>query len=216
MNDYYKKRAPYYDRVYEYPERADDIAFLKSTLPPRFSNIDVLEVAAGTGYWTQFICRTARSVLATDIAQEPLDELASRNLPITVQTKIVDAYELASLERKFDGAFIGLLLSHIPQEKVELFFRSLHSVLHPGAKVVLIDNTKAQCQRLPITRTDEAGNSYQNRELDDGSIHEVVKNFPGKEDLTGYVKCAAVHSEYVELEHFWLFAYEYCGGHQFD
>jgi len=216
MKNYYRERAPYYDRVYDYPERADDIALLKSTIPAKFLNSDVLEVAAGTGYWTQYIAKTAHSVLATDIVQEPLDELSKRNLPDTVQIKIVDAFELASLERKFDGAFVGLWLSHVPIEKAELFFKSLHSVLRPGAKVVLIDNTKAQCQKHPITRTDEAGNTYQNRKLDDGSVHEVLKNFPGRDELAGYVNCAATISEYVELEHFWLFEYEYNAGHQVD
>ena len=214
MKDYYRDRAPYYDRVYDYPERADDIAFLKSTIPPRFSNIDVLEVAAGTGFWTQFISTTARNIVATDVVQEPLQELSKRDLPDTVQTRIVDAYHLASLEQKFGGAFIGLWLSHVPIERMELFFRSLHSVLRPGASVVLIDNTKAQCQTYPITRTDKIGNTYQDRVLDDGSVHEVLKNFPGKDQLMGSVAREAIHPEYVQLEHFWLFEYEYSPAHQ--
>ena len=208
MEDYYRERAPYYDRVYLYPERANDIAFLKSYIPPKFADLDILEVAAGTGFWTQFIAETVSSVLATDIAQEPLNELSRRELPETVQTKIADAFELPSLNREFDGAFIGLWLSHVPIEKVGVFLRSLHSVLRPGAKVILIDNTNAQCQRLPIARTDEIGNTYQNRELDDGSVHEVLKNFPRKEDLLEYVSNIADLPKYQELEHFWLFEYE--------
>jgi hypothetical protein len=30
----------------------------------------------------------------------------------------------------------------------------------------------------PISRRDADGNTYQRRTLDDGSVHEVLKNFP--------------------------------------
>lgn len=208
MKQYYRERAPYYDRVYDYPERAADIARLKKQIPSLFMGLDIVEVAAGTGFWTQFIARSARSILATDLVQEPLNELIKRDLP-SVTSLTVDAFELENLDRKFDGAFVGLWLSHVQIEKAECFFRSLHSVLKPGAKVAILDNTKAQCETFPIVRTDEWGNTYQSRELDDGSTHEVLKNFPSEEELREYVSLFGDRPKFIELEHFWLLEYEY-------
>jgi len=64
MKEYYQKRAPVYDRVYAYPERQADLRFLEEYIPEQFSGLDVLEIAAGTGYWTQYIAGQAQSILA--------------------------------------------------------------------------------------------------------------------------------------------------------
>jgi hypothetical protein len=58
---------------------------------------------------------------------------------------------------------------------------TLHARLQPGARVVLLDNSFVQTSSTPISRRDEAGNTYQLRTLDDGSVHEVLKNFPTPE-----------------------------------
>ena len=59
LKRYYKDRAPIYDRVYAYPERQDDLRFLEGYISAQFAGLDILEVAAGTGYWTAFLSRTS-------------------------------------------------------------------------------------------------------------------------------------------------------------
>ena len=80
MRAYYKERAPIYDRVYKYPERQTDLRFIEEYIPKQFSGLKVLEIAAGTGYWTQFLTTEASSILATDATKEALEELAKRKL----------------------------------------------------------------------------------------------------------------------------------------
>jgi ubiquinone/menaquinone biosynthesis C-methylase UbiE len=50
MRAYYAQRAPYYDAVYDKPERVSELQFLKSFLPQKFTGRNLLEVACGTGY----------------------------------------------------------------------------------------------------------------------------------------------------------------------
>ena len=208
MENYYKQRAPIYDQVYLYPERENDINFLKAQLPSKFSGLDVIEVAAGTGYWTQFICRTAKSILATDAVQEPLNDLKRRALPKSVTIAKADAYALREIKPKFNGAFAGLWLSHVPKQKIHSFITGLHLLLESGSKVIFIDNAKTQCERLPITREDDLGNTYQQRELEGGSSYEVLKNFPAEAELKSYVADFANNINFIELEHFWLLEYK--------
>lgn len=210
MASYYRERAPVYDRVYQYPERQGDLRFLESHIPEALRGRRVLEVAAGTGYWTQCLSQTAKSVMATDREAAQLDLLSIRTLKSPVETRILDAYHLDRLVdegRSFSGAFAGLWLSHVPRQRLNEFFCSLHQCLRPGAVVVLLDNSPAQCVQWPLTQADEQGNTYQIRELDSGSTHRVLKNFPALDELKRVIAPFGEFQNYISLENFWLFQY---------
>jgi demethylmenaquinone methyltransferase/2-methoxy-6-polyprenyl-1,4-benzoquinol methylase len=207
MKEYYQKRAPVYDRVYAYSERQADLRFLEEYIPEQLSGLDVLEIAAGTGYWTQYISRQAQSILATDVSVEVIQQLLNRNLPTNVTTMVTDAYALENITQSFGGAFAGLWLSHVPRQRLRGFVRGLHRHLKPGSVAVYIDNSAVQCQRLPITDRDEFGNTYQQRVLDSGISYRVLKNFPTRQELLELVNGLAGDTHYIELENFWLFKY---------
>ncbi len=209
MRDYYRVRAPVYDRVYAYPERQADLDYLKSVLPPLLVGRNLLEVAAGTGYWTAQLAGAAQRVTATDVTPETIALIQERGLPATVTTQVADAYRLADLGHRFNAAFAGLWLSHVPIARRAEFFRSLHGALEDGAPVVLIDNSVAQCERMPIAYTDSEGNTYQDRETDDGGMHRVLKNFPDDASLAALVADTAEEVYFEALEHFWMFRYRY-------
>src|SRR3954468_6957863 len=70
LPEYYARRAKEYERIYHKPERQEDLAKLKELLPRTFARERVLEIACGTGYWTEVLAGTASSVTATDINEE--------------------------------------------------------------------------------------------------------------------------------------------------
>jgi SAM-dependent methyltransferase len=72
MQSYYAARAPEYDSVYRKLERQPDLRSIEGWLPPRFTGETVLEIACGTGYWTQFIAPSAARIVAVDLAPETL------------------------------------------------------------------------------------------------------------------------------------------------
>lgn len=208
MQAYYAARAPYYDAVYLKPERAADIAFLRTHLAERLGGRELLEVACGTGFWTQTLAPVAQRLVATDYTAEPLAFARLRPGTEAVQFEQADAYALPHALGRFDAAFAGLWFSHVPMEARGAFLASLHARLRPGARVLWIDNHERQCQDFPIAETDAAGNTYQHRALRDGSIHRVLKNFPGETELRALVAGQARHMRYERLDNFWLFEYE--------
>ncbi len=208
MKAYYKERAPIYDKVYAYPERQEDLRFLEAYIPKQLAGLDVLEIAAGTGYWTQFIARSAKSILATDATIEALTQINHRPINKPVPIQVMDAYAVETLPGGYDGVFSGLWLSHVPKQKLRKFLSSLNQITQPGATVLFIDNSTAQCVRLPIAYTDEKGNKYQDRTLDDGKTHRVLKNFPTENELLEASRGLGVARKYKALEHFWLFQYK--------
>ncbi|TCO80610.1 demethylmenaquinone methyltransferase/2-methoxy-6-polyprenyl-1,4-benzoquinol methylase [Plasticicumulans lactativorans] len=208
MQAYYAARVPYYDAVYLKPERRRDIEFLAGHLPSRFAAREVIEVACGTGYWTQHLAPRVARMVATDGTAEPLAFARLRPGSAGVTYRQADAYALPPDLGLFDGAFAGLWFSHVPLAARTPFLVGLHRHLRPRARVILIDNNDIQLRDFPITETDADGNTYQHRTLRDGSVHRVLKNFPGERALRDLVAPFADAVDYRGLENFWLLEYE--------
>jgi demethylmenaquinone methyltransferase/2-methoxy-6-polyprenyl-1,4-benzoquinol methylase len=81
VDDYYARRAPEYDRIYERPERQADLHRIQAWLGPQFQGRRVLDVACGTGYWTPFIAARAESMWGIDAAEATLQIARGRALP---------------------------------------------------------------------------------------------------------------------------------------
>ena len=77
--DYYAKRANEYERIYQKPERQKDLANLRKLFRQAFAGHSVLEIACGTGYWTQVVAETAKSITATDINDDVLQIARAKN-----------------------------------------------------------------------------------------------------------------------------------------
>jgi demethylmenaquinone methyltransferase/2-methoxy-6-polyprenyl-1,4-benzoquinol methylase len=182
MQAYYARRAASYERVYHKPERQADLRAMEAWLGTRFVGRRVLEIACGTGWWTPHGARAALDWLATDINPETLAIARAKRMPPCVRFAGLDAYTLAGIEgERFDAAFAGCWWSHVPLVRLPAWIETLRSKLEPGAHLVVLDNSFVPDSSTPISRRDADGNTYQQRTLDDGSVHEVLKNFPSPE-----------------------------------
>ena len=209
LKHYYAARAREYERVYAKPERQADLKRIKALLPSLFTGRRVLEVACGTGYWTQFVAPVAHSIVAVDANRETLDIATEKSWPADrVDFKIADAYALPDELGMFDAAFAGFWWSHIPVRERARFFASLNRRLRAGATVVFLDNLYVEGSSTPISHRDDDGNSYQSRRLDDASEHVVLKNFPSEQQLVADVAGCWNSARYTALEYYWLFSYE--------
>ncbi len=206
--EYYAKRAKEYELIYDKPERQADLLELKKLLKAAFSNEDVLELACGTGYWTQSIAETASSILATDINQQVIDVAKAKIYPKNnVSFAIADSYSLANIQPIFTAGFGGFIWSHIPLEKLAQFLETLHSKIKTGGKIVFIDNTYVEGNSTPICQTDSSGNTYQRRLLKDGTGYLVLKNFPTQAQIRLLFSEKAVNIEFKQLQYFWYLMY---------
>ncbi len=208
MIEYYARRAAEYERVYSKPERQVDLQTLKEFLGGVFACERVLEIACGTGYWTQFMAKSATAILATDFNSDVID-LARQKVfgACRVHFTEADAYSLDTVSGDYTAGFHGFWWSHLPKNKMRLFLSAFHSKLPTGAKVVMIDNQYVNGSSSPISRHDADGNTYQLRRLDDGSEHEVLKNFPSDEDIISSLAGFATEIGVRRLHYFWIAEY---------
>ncbi len=208
MVQYYAERAAEYERIYQKPERQDDLRELRRFVESAFLGRDVFEVACGTGYWTGVVAGSAASVLATDINDEVL--AIARGKPIAPQRvsfRRAEAYSLQSGSQPCTGGLAAFWWSHIAKSRLREFLTSFHRVLAPGARVVFLDNVYVEGSSTPISRTDDAGNTYQLRTLNDGSAHEVLKNFPSEIELREAVRGIATNVRVEFLRYYWILSY---------
>ena len=99
LGDFYAERAFESDAVYREPQRQADLARLRQLLPALVTGKRVLEVAAGSGYWTQLLATTAAAITATDANAEMIAIAAQRDHgPAPVSLRTAGPYEAAAHE----------------------------------------------------------------------------------------------------------------------
>ena len=205
LEAYYAKRAREYERIYDKAERQEELAWLRERLPKLFEGRRVLEIACGTGYWTQFIAKKAVHVTACDI-NEPVLEIA-REKPIAkgrVTFAKADAFAPGDLCKGCDAAFAGFWWSHVRKSDLARWLAAVAKALEPGALVAMLDNRYVEGSSTPVSRRDAEGNTYQVRPLLSGETHEVLKNFPTAAELADAVRPFAAEAHLEETHYYWL------------
>ena len=208
LKAYYARRASEYEKIYDKPERQAELEWLRKRIPALFRGKAVLEIACGTGYWTQFLARSAKHVHASDI-NEPVLEIA-REKPVPAGRVTFfrgDALSLDGAPAGCDAAFAGFWWSHVKKADLARFVQALAKTLEPGSTVAILDNSYAEGSSTPISRTDAQGNTYQMRALANGEHYEVLKNFPSALDLAEAVRPVAREAHLESLAYYWLLVF---------
>jgi SAM-dependent methyltransferase len=200
---YYRERAAEYDKFYEISERQSDLARLRAWLAERARGRTILEVAAGTGYWTEAAASVAKAIIATDYNPETLAIAAKRPLGPNVTLLAADAYNLPEFTEPFDAGMAHLWWSHVEKRRQLEFLRHFAGHLQPEALVLMIDQIYVKGLSAPTSRQDEWGNLYSLRKLANGSSYEIMKNYPSDEELRDSFASVCDHISVMRLHHFW-------------
>jgi SAM-dependent methyltransferase len=174
--DYYRRRAPEYDEtsVGDVDAASRRFARLIERLAP---SGDVLEIACGTGLWTQHLIPRARTLTALDSSPEMI-ELARSRVGGGVDFLVADIFEWEP-PRRYDSVFFGAWLSHVPTPRFAAFWELLAQSLAPGGRVLFVDEGPP---RASSEESVAAGTAK--RRLRDGSVHTIVKVFHDPGELT--------------------------------
>ncbi len=175
---YYRRRAGEYD-VTAYGDVAAArarIARLVAELRPTGS---VLEIACGTGLWTEALAGLADTVTAIDPAPEVVEIARDRVRSANVSFEVADVFSWAP-DTRFDVIFFSAWLSHVPMNRFEQFWQSLEGLLIEDGRVLFIDEHVDECEKEAyVAGCDEV----VERRLRDGSRFRVIKNFVDPEGL---------------------------------
>lgn len=202
---YYAKSASNHDRVYDKPERQDDLAAMRARVAEALRGHVVLELACGTGYWTRAIAASADSVVATDINPEMIALGKLRALPADkVQFRVADAWDLPPDIGSFTAVFIGFWWSHLKRDEQEPFLAQLRARVGKDILVVLADDCYVDGSSETVARTDLEGNTWQIRTAPDGERYEIPKNYPSDSALRKKLAASVREIKITRLEHYWI------------
>ena len=208
MVAYYAERAQEFERIYEKPERQEQLGELKRLVRDTLAGRRVIEPACGTGYWTAVAAEAAAHVTAFDVNDSVLALAQGKGLePRRVKFLLWDAYEPPAFAERFDAALVAFWWSHMPRKRVGGFLERLHAFLEPGAVVLCLDNTFVPGESTPITRVDGDGNTFQTRRLENGHQFDVLKNYPTEEAMRVAIGPVADNVEVKWLRHYWALSY---------
>jgi demethylmenaquinone methyltransferase/2-methoxy-6-polyprenyl-1,4-benzoquinol methylase len=144
---------------------------------------DVLELAGGTGWWTERLALTARTLTVLDAAPETLEinraRLGNRS---EVNYIVADLFEWHP-ERTYDTVFFSFWLSHVPRVRFAEFFELVGECLAPGGRAFLVDNRRDPTRPFAEHNVLAESEGVQRRTLNDGSEHRLVKIFYEPEEL---------------------------------
>jgi demethylmenaquinone methyltransferase/2-methoxy-6-polyprenyl-1,4-benzoquinol methylase len=184
---YYRARAPEYDAWanresdFDRGELNESWHAEKRRLSDalrRFSpSGTVLEIAGGTGQWTEQLLRYTPLVTVLDAAPEAIAENRKRTSQMTrmVEYHIGDVLSWEPPER-YDIVFFSYWLSHVPPERFVEFWNTVDRCLKPGGRVILIDNLPSEkAEELDPEIPHEGDVDLVMRPAPDGKMYGVWK-----------------------------------------
>lgn len=154
-------------------EEGREVAVLLEALEGMRPFDTVLELACGTGWWTQWLAQHARHVTAVDAAQEMLALNRERVHAGNVRYLLADVFSWKP-DRQFDLVFFAFWLSHIPHDRFAGFWQLVRDSLTANGRVVFVDELDTERAHGQETRVDD---DAVLRELEDGRQFRAVKVF---------------------------------------
>ena len=183
--EYYQKRAGEYDQIYlrDDPARQAELAAMYALSQRALANRQVLDLACGTGFWTQVVSGAAKSIVGIDINAATLAEAARKNYRCPVQFVLADMYHLPLDARLYDGALATFILSHVRRQDIPHLAEIVHRAIAPGSPVFLCDNNPITEATREISWDDEHINTYKKRRLENGEEYTILKNYFSRDEL---------------------------------
>lgn len=190
---YYQARANEYDEWFlrqgrydrgpdinhRWFKEADEVRGELRSAKPKGS---ILELACGTGLWTQLLMPFAARITAVDSSKEMIALNKERVKNNRVQYHIANIFNFEP-EEKFDFIFFGFWLSHVPPEKFESFWNSIRSYLNPSGRIFFIDSLHAPASAAKDHQYPKKSQTIAKRRLNNGREYEIIKVFYEPEEL---------------------------------
>ncbi len=165
-----------YDRGEEHRKQwFDELDEVRQALETSHPGGNILELACGTGIWTERLAPVASKLAAVDVSSEMLEINRHRVADSRVVYIEADLFSWKPTE-SFDYIFFGFWLSHIPFSFFDDFWYMIYGALKADGRVFFADSRFTQDSTArdhqPIERSGRV-----RRKLNDGREFDIAKVF---------------------------------------
>ncbi len=213
--EYYRARAPEYDEWFYRQGRYDhgtehrqqwhrEAQQVRDQLYAGGRCQHILELAPGTGIWTQELAKLGERVTALDASPEMIAINRAKLAAGNVEYRLCDLFEWQP-QRQVDMVFFGFWLSHVPGDKLSAFLRAVHAALKPGGRLFLVDSLYPDMANSR-TGTQTIAGDRQQRQLKDGRQFEIVKIYYEPAELAETLRQHGLPARVLKTDNFFLYA----------
>jgi SAM-dependent methyltransferase len=195
--EYYRARANEYDDWFfrrgrfDRGEEAtrrwfDEVRVVERALDEFEPKGSVLDLACGTGLWTQRLARYDTEITAVDSSPEVLTIAADRLGDAQVGFVEADIFTFEPSTR-YDVVFFSFWLSHVPPERFDDFWALVHRALAPEGRVFFVDSLAEETSTAMDHKLTDRDGARMRRKLEDGREFWVYKVFYQPHELMDHL-----------------------------
>ncbi|MDX1521942.1 MAG: class I SAM-dependent methyltransferase [Anaerolineae bacterium] len=225
---YYQARANEYDEWFYRRGRYDhgpeqrqkwesEIEQVRQALADFQLTGHVLDIAAGTGIWTQELLNSANHVTVVDSSEEMLAVHRQKVQSDKITYTLADLFYWQPV-MAYDAVFMGFWLSHVPPALLYDFIGTIAGALKRGGKLFFVDSSSdpgatAKDMFEEVTQRNlSAAGAYSDqitmrRRLNDGREFQIVKIFYRPDELIDRFQAYNLDVSINQTENFFLYGW---------
>ncbi len=214
--DYYRARAGEYDewfyRVGRYDhgaalnqqcfDEAQQVMHVLHDLPPVGT---ALELACGTGIWTEQLLKVADHITALDASPEVLEINRKKLGSARVSYQQADLFQWQP-EGQYDLVFFSFWLSHVPPEQLDSFLAKVAQATRPGGRLFIVDSRRAQASSAHDHAPYVEESVEHVRKLNDGRAFTIYKVFYEPDTLRQSLAAHGFAADVLETPNYFIYA----------
>ncbi len=215
--DYYRARAGEYDEWFyrkgrydhgdvlnqQWFDEAQAIMQRLTTLSPVNT---ILELACGTGIWTEQLLKIGQHVTAIDAAPEVI-AINRQKLDADNITYIqADLFQWEP-EYQYDLVFFSFWLSHVPADQLDGFLAKVARATRPGGHLFIVDSQRTASSTAQDHVAYELDNPRHVRKLNDGREFEIYKIFYSPDELQAHLATHGFTGEALTTPNYFIYAH---------
>ncbi|MBD2168243.1 class I SAM-dependent methyltransferase [Calothrix membranacea FACHB-236] len=214
---YYSARANEYDQWFYRLGRYDrgeeinqrwfqEVDIVKQALHQIGQFDKILELACGTGIWTQELLKNGNKITAIDASEEVIAINRSKLNSQNIEYQQIDLFTWEP-NAEYDLVFFSFWLSHVPPELLESFLVKVYKSVRLGGQVFIIDSRFEPTSTANNHILNDDGNIYKSRKLNDGKEFQIVKIFYQPDALHKHLAQVGFKADVKLTEHYFIYAH---------
>lgn len=213
---YYRARANEYDEWFYRIGRYDrgeelnqlwfnEVDVVKKALRQVGRVRRILELACGTGIWTQELLSLGQKITAIDASSEVIEINRSKLGAPNVDYRQLDLFSWEP-DGEYDLVFFSFWLSHVPPTLLDSFLTKVYNSVRPGGQVFIVDSRFSHTSTANNHTLLDDGDIYKTRKLNDGQEFKVIKIFYQPDALKEKLTKVGFYADVNMTENYFIYA----------